>query len=1167
MLEARSLTKYYDGTAAVRAVSFAIRPGEILGYLGPNGAGKSTTVKMLVGLIEPSEGQIFYRGQSVYDDLVAFERRIGYVPEEPHLYPHLSGREYLQLTGRLRGMPSRTLEPRLDEFLSIFGLMSDSHAPLASYSKGMRQKILLSAALLHDPEILILDEPFSGLDVTSALMLRSLLRTLADRGKIILYSSHVLEVVEKVCSNVLILRKGEIVAYDSIVRLRELMSQPSLEGVFAQLADAGDGEEVANRIVNAMAIREEPGLTRPVALGVRVYRGIAGAMPEEFNNAYGDELLATAEEAVEPAWKREGARGLARLLLDVAIRVPIEHLSQFARNLRFALRTLKGSPGFTLVAVLSLCLGICVVTCAYTEMSGLLREIPGVSQPAQLVGLQSPSSFPAYRRYHELKEVFSETYAHVAPVPFGLSLGERTERRWGHLVTASYFPALSAQPAAGRFFTAADDDRGQAPSVVLSYRLWEGRFGLDPSVIGKPLRVNGYPCMVVGVAQKEFRGASPTIFPADIWVSLSAGALMAPELAGNAMERRDLTIFQVAGRLRPGVAESRAKVELEAASRQLAESFGEFNSSQKPQRIELVQAGRMIPLRKQDLPFFREFFFVMGGLILLIACANLANMMLARAAGRRREISVRLALGAGRARLVGELMSEAILLAAGAAVPAFLLSVWLMRLASRVKMPLPMSVEMDLTPDWTALLFTALVSGVAALAFGIAPALQATRADLATALKGGADTPLHKGRTLSPRKVLVVCQIAASLTLLLLTAFMGMGIQSSIGVQEGFNPKNLHLLALDPVRDGVPAAETPHLLAQLLGRVKSLPGVAAACLTDTLPVSVDGNPGVQFSDAGARSAGAAEALWARKHVVGSGYFETAGIRILAGRGFDKRDEEGRTEAVVVSQEAVRRFWNGRNPVGRRIEIRNHSASGGLGIWPGTFDNRGNMVGEGTRTVEVAGVVSDVSEDLIASKKHPALYFPLRAADYAQPSLRGLTLMMRGTPGANVIRDARGAVEALDARITPFNARSMEQHIDQYMSALKGASWTYGLMGFFGLVLASVGVAGVTAYSVSRRAREIGIRMALGAQKRNVLALVMREGASLVVCGTTLGLAVAWAGIRALSNMFFTVASVRSYDPALLGGAPLLLGGLALLACYLPARRSTRIDPVVTLRQE
>jgi ABC-2 type transport system ATP-binding protein len=253
MLEARSLTKYYDHTPAVRQVSFTIQPGEILGYLGPNGAGKSTTVKMLTGLIEPSEGQIFYRGRSVYDDFTAFQRRIGYVPEEPYLYPHLSGREYLQLVGRLRDMPRRILEPKMDEFLRLFGLWNDRHAPLASYSKGMRQKVLLSAALLHDPDILILDEPFSGLDVTSALVLKRLLGALAGRGKMILYSSHVLEVVEKVCSKVLILRKGEVVAYDSISRLQELMSQPSLEGVFAQLAQVEDSGALANQILDAMS--------------------------------------------------------------------------------------------------------------------------------------------------------------------------------------------------------------------------------------------------------------------------------------------------------------------------------------------------------------------------------------------------------------------------------------------------------------------------------------------------------------------------------------------------------------------------------------------------------------------------------------------------------------------------------------------------------------------------------------------------------------------------------------------------------------------------------------------------------------------------------------------------------------------------------------------------
>ena len=254
MLEVRQLTKLYTGVPAVDRVNFIIHPGEILGYLGPNGAGKSTTVKMLTGLLEPTSGHILFHGEDVRHDLKAFQRRIGYVPEEPHLYPHLSGREYLQLAGRLRGIPRLTLERKMDELLRLIGLWEDRHSPLASYSKGMRQKILLLAALLHDPELLILDEPFSGLDVNASMILRSLLSSLASRGKMILYSSHVLEVVERVCNNVLILRKGQVVAHDSVAHLRELMSKSSLEGVFAQLTQPEDTDAIAHRILDAVAV-------------------------------------------------------------------------------------------------------------------------------------------------------------------------------------------------------------------------------------------------------------------------------------------------------------------------------------------------------------------------------------------------------------------------------------------------------------------------------------------------------------------------------------------------------------------------------------------------------------------------------------------------------------------------------------------------------------------------------------------------------------------------------------------------------------------------------------------------------------------------------------------------------------------------------------------------
>jgi len=253
MLEVRKLTKCYNNIPVVDGVNFVIRPGEILGYLGPNGAGKSTTVKMLTGLIEPTSGSIRFNGQDVRSDLKAFQRRLGYVPEEPHLYPHLSGREYLQLAGRIRGIARRTLEPKIDELLRLVGLWEDRLSPLASYSKGMRQKILLLAALLHDPEIMILDEPFSGLDVNAAMILRSLLRSLAERGKILLYSSHVLEVVEKVCDTVLILRRGQVVAHDRVARLREMMSESSLEGVFAQLTQTENCDAIARRMLDVVA--------------------------------------------------------------------------------------------------------------------------------------------------------------------------------------------------------------------------------------------------------------------------------------------------------------------------------------------------------------------------------------------------------------------------------------------------------------------------------------------------------------------------------------------------------------------------------------------------------------------------------------------------------------------------------------------------------------------------------------------------------------------------------------------------------------------------------------------------------------------------------------------------------------------------------------------------
>jgi macrolide transport system ATP-binding/permease protein len=914
------------------------------------------------------------------------------------------------------------------------------------------------------------------------------------------------------------------------------------------------------------AVRFIANTLSPVAVSRRLARRLANGFPHEFRNVHGEELAQAAEDAIEPTWRRYGPLGLARLLADLAIRVPFEHLAELRQDFRHGLRTLAGAPGFTAVTLISLTLGIGIATCSYSEVNGLLRDLPVVANPGELVALQAPISYPAYKQYRELHEVFSGSFAYVAPVPFGVSQGGRTERTWGHLVTPSYFSTLGVRPRLGRFFVAADETPG-APAVVLSYRFWEERLGADLSVVGKTIRINGLPSVIIGVGPEKFLGASPALFAADLWLPVTADARVAPELQNDALERRDLTMFQMVGRLRPGIAEAAAQAQLNVAAQQLAEFHGDPDRNRKGQRVQLLGGGKVLPLRKQDIPFFKEFLLVLGGLLLLIACANVANMMLARAADRRKEIAVRLALGASRARLVRQLLTESVLLAAGAAPPAFLFTVWIMHLFSKLRMPFPIPIALDLSPDWRALAFTFVVTGLTGVAFGLAPALQATRTDLVSALKEGGGPRFPKRRALRLRNALVLCQMAASLTLLLMTGYLGLGIQSTLGVQEGFNPRNLYLISLDPVRDGYSAAHAATFFEALLDRVKALPGVASACLTDSLPAAMDGNAGVEFSNAGPQFGGPRDAHWARKHIVGRGYFETTGIEILSGRSFQRQDEANGAIAVVVSQEAVRQFWKGEDPVGRRIEIRNGAATGGFGLWPGTIDYRSDALAQASRTFEVAGVARDVSEDLVHSKKHPAVYFPLRAADYAQPSLRGVTLMVRAAPGFDAIAAVRREISAIDPAISPFNARSMIEHIAQFMSALKAASWTYGVMGFFGVVLASVGLAGVTAHSVAKRGHEIGIRMALGAQKRDVLALVMKEGAILATVGTVAGLAFALAGIRALSGMFFAVASVQGYDPVLLVGAPLLLAGLALAACYLPARRSARVDPAAALRQE
>ena len=905
---------------------------------------------------------------------------------------------------------------------------------------------------------------------------------------------------------------------------------------------------------------------------LRFYRALARAFPYEFKALYGDPLEYVTEQAIEDVWRRYGIFGLLRLLLDLAIRIPAEYLSEFAGDLRFGVRMLANAPGFTSVAIVSLTLGIGIATAAFSEMNGfIMRDVPAVRDPEQLVMFKAPVAFPDYRRYRERSDLFSATLAYMAPIPLSVSLGGRDERAWGHLVTASYLSTLGVQPALGSWFTPAEEQPGQPPRVAISYRFWRNRLGFDPAIIGKTLRINGQPCAVAAVTPDEFQGASPMAFVADLWLPVGVGAGVAPELAGDLLGRHSRASFLVVARLRPGVSTARAEAALEPMALQLEKDYGDPNRDHPGRRIQLHPGGKLMPIKKEDIPMIAGFFFVLGGIILLIASSNVANMMLARAADRRREISVRLALGAGRTRLIRQLLSETLLLAAASGAMGFALAWFVMHLASGETMLFAVPPNFNLEPDGRVLAFTLVLTALTALACGLAPAIRATRADLTVALKEGGNIQFGRFRRLSLRNLLVVGQVAASLALLLLTGFLVVGHQRMMGGNVGFDTRRLYLISLDPLRDGYTPARAADFLAKMLERVRRLPSVTAASLADSAPMAMIGRPGVALS---VERTGEKRAIFgSRRFIVDHDFFDTFGIRIVRGRGLRQEDETSETLAVVVSERLARDHWAGDDPIGRRLEIGADDAPGGFGVGsgaiPSAVPNRDPSV---WRVAQVVGVASDIRDglDMVATSGAVILYTPWRPADYARPTLQGLTLAVRAIPGVDVTTAVRREAEALDANIKTFNPRSMNDQIDALLFPVLVALYTYGVIGVCGLILASVGLAGVTAYSVTQRTREIGIRVALGARSADILRLVMKEGLVLIAIGSAIGLVAARAAIRGLSALFAQIARTSGMamnDPALLVGAPLLLAILALLSCYVPARQSTRVDPAITLRQE
>lgn len=884
----------------------------------------------------------------------------------------------------------------------------------------------------------------------------------------------------------------------------------------------------------------------------RIYRRLAQAFPHEFKVAYGADVLQAGEDALKDIAKRHGTVGLVRLIADIALRVPMEYLSEMRGDLRYAARGLRKSPGFALVGIISLGLGMGLTTNVYSSrLAVLVGDLPGAANAKRLAMVAKPVSYYYIEQYREQKNLFSGVAAFEIGIPFNVTfqgnLNAKPERVFGQLVSADYFSVLGVKPQEGRMLNPELDRPGDAPVVVISDRFWRNRLNAAPDAVGQTLRLNGQLATIVGITPKNFNGVL-SVVSAELFVPVTVPASLAPELGNDVLHKRNAKEFMAMICLAPGVRIDSAEAALDGVTRRLdAEDASIARPTDKAKRVTLLPASTRVPLPRELKAAVVGFFFVLMGLIMAIACMNLANLLLARGANRRKELAIRLAVGAGRFRIVRQMITEGVLLSLLGGAAGFVIAYALAVLSSQFRPPTAIPEEIQLRPDWHAALFVLVLAVVCGIGFSLAPALRATSTDLTPALKEGLALQLPGYRRLGLRNLFMVAQVAGSIMLLLITGFLVVGFSGTRSVEARFDPQAMVLASVDPVREGYTAEKAQAFFEKLPSRLEAAPGVRSIALTAQPPFSLDsGDPTPWTAESSQK--GTHAQISAVEEKIGAGYFAALSEPMLTGREFTDAEQRSRAEETkalpaVVNESAARGFFGNENAVGQHIKNDEHS-------------------------YEVVGVVHDLSKGI--SDSPSVVYVPLTARDFARPAGGGITIMARSDPGVDALGSIRGEIASMDPNLTLFNVRTLREYLELNRAAERFSIDTYAGMGIFGLVLAAIGLAGVTAYAVAQRRKEIGIRMALGARKGQVLRLVLGEGTALVCAGTALGMAGALAVAKLLSALIHFLVealSVGANDALLLVGAPLLLAVVALLACYVPARQAARIDPLQALRQE
>jgi predicted permease len=823
-------------------------------------------------------------------------------------------------------------------------------------------------------------------------------------------------------------------------------------------------------------------------------------------------------------------------------------MGNLLKDVRYGLRVLWKSKGFTLVAVLTLGLGIGVNTAIFSGVSAfVLRPLSGVGEPERVFSLfEVPAdgrggyndfSYPDLLDYRAQTDVFEGLTAHTMTQAALGDGREQADVAWGQLVSGNFFDVLKVRMQHGRGFLPEEDATpGTHPVVVLSDDLWRTRYGADPDIVNKTVQLNGRPLTVVGVAPADFFG-SKWALGMKFWVPL----MMKQPLTGgtNAWEtQRGNHWLEVLGRLKPGVTPEQAAAALTAVAVRLEAEYPNARNKNVRALVVPEREGRWDDLAGV-VRLSSGMALAVVGLVLLVACANVANMLLARSVVRRREIGIRLALGAGRWRVVRQLLVESLLLALGGGLVGLVLSFWMTDALTAFFPSIAYQITLDVSPDARALVFTLGVSLLTGLVFGLAPAFQATKPDLVPVLKGESQRT-GRARKLSLRNALVVAQVALSLVVLVCAALFVQSFRHAKSIDPGFATSGAYVVSVNPGLFGYEKEQGREFYRRLGERVRAMPGVEGAGYVDWMPLGDSSNNWGPVYPAEQPVPAPGEGMSAFAETVSPGYFKAMRIQLLEGRDFDEREREGLIpEAVVINETLARRLWPGETSfVGRRMAL-------------GT--NRED-------SLEVVGVARDIKVRTLGEAPRNHMYVSVD-----QTYRGGMTLVVRApSGGASVVAGVRQAVKEIDPRVPLYNVRTIEQHLTWAFWAQNMAASLAAAFGLLALALAAVGLYGVVAYTVASRTHEIGIRVALGAQARDVLRIVLGQGMALTLVGLAAGLVGAFLLARLLASLLYGISPA---DPATYILVALLLAAVALVACLIPARRATKVDPMVALRYE